>query len=906
MIKLVKHYLKVSLLPILLIIALLIVQAVCDLKLPDYTSSIVNVGIQQSGIAYAAPKYVRENEMKHILSFMYDESDAVSAVPSHIKAGDFNKILSLVTKSEEKNVIAKAYKKEGKVYTLISSSTALEQAVKEPLALFMVLEGAFKNPDLVKNIMQNTAAPGDTSQIPANFQKYISVFKNGTYAEKWAAVIKMSPALKRLVINAVKKADGFDEKYLSYAAFMWCAVNEKAFGNADFALSLKAKNVLKSYTLKDGVYTVKDDSDKSLASLETDFETPIALYAMLKQLEQNPDSIPAPAAGEQSTSFDMSALSQLAPVLGLSKDAGVADFIALLPSSAKKEMITAMSKSTGDYMETIAGQYAVNFIKSEYEAIGVDLDAMQMHYLLMTGLKMAGVAALIMLCAVAVTFLAGFVAARFGRDVRSDVFSKVISFSGREFNEFSTASLITRSTNDIQQMQILIVMTLRMVLYAPIMAIGAVTKIIGTDSSLAWIIAVAVAVVIVTVIILFSVVGPKFAMMQKLVDRLNLVAREILTGLPVIRAFSTEEHEKERFEKANVDFTKVNLFANRTLALMFPLITFIMSAVSCSIIWFGTKSVDAGNMQVGNMMAYMQYAIQILISFIMISMVSIFLPRAKAAGDRVNEVLQTNSSVIDPNEIKAFDESKKGEVEFRHVSFRYNENADNAIENISFTAQAGKVTAIIGGTGSGKSTLLNLIPRFYDATEGEVLVDGVNVKDVSQHDLRARIGFVPQKAVLFSGTVESNLRYGKEDATDSELKAAADIAQASEFIEQMPQGYEEAIAQAGTNVSGGQKQRLAIARAIAKDPEILVFDDSFSALDFKTDKKLRKELDEKTKGKTRIIVAQRISTVKNADKIIVLYDGAQVGEGTHETLMQTCGVYKDIALSQLSQEELNK
>ena len=903
MVKLVKNYLKVSLLPILLIIVLLIVQAVGDLKLPDYTSSIVNVGIQQSGIAYAAPQYMRESEMRRILGFMYDESD-IAAVPAKIKEADFKKILSLITQKSDKEAVSLAYQKEGKVYTLIASDASLEQAIKEPLALFMVLDGAFKNPDLVKNIMQNVAAPADTSKIPANFQKYISVFQNGTYTEKWDAVIKMSPALKRLVINAVKKADGFDEKYISYAAFMWCAVNAKAFGNKDFPLSHKAKKVLKAYTLKDGVYTVKDDSEKSLSSLEKDFETPIALYAMLKQFEQNPEAIPSGADGGQATSFDMSMLTQFAPVLGLKKDAGIADFVSLLPSSAKKEIITKMSENAGDYMDTIAGQYAINFIKSEYEAIGVDLDAMQMHYLFMTGLKMAGVAALIMLCAVAVTFLAGFVAARFGRDVRSDVFSKVISFSGREFNEFSTASLITRSTNDIQQMQILIVMTLRMVLYAPIMAIGAVTKIIGTDSSLAWIIAVAVAVVIVTVIILFSVVGPKFAAMQKLVDRLNLVAREILTGLPVIRAFSTEEHEKKRFEKANVDFTRVNLFANRTLALMFPLITFIMSAVSCSIIWFGTKSVDAGTMQVGNMMAYMQYAIQILISFIMISMVSIFLPRAKAAGDRVNEVLQTDSSITDPQEPQAFVQSKKGEVSFRDVSFRYTDTADYAIENINFTAESGKVTAIIGGTGSGKSTLLNLIPRFYDVSEGDVLVDGVNVKCVKQHDLRARIGFVPQKAVLFSGTVDSNLRYGKEDATDSQIKAAAEIAQASEFIEQMPQGYEETIAQAGTNVSGGQKQRLAIARAIAKDPEILVFDDSFSALDFKTDKKLRKELSEKTKGKTVIIVAQRISTVKSADKIVVLYDGKQVGIGTHNELMEACSVYKDIALSQLSQEEL--
>ncbi len=902
MIKLIGKYLKVSVLPILLIIALLVVQAMCDLKLPDYTSSIVNVGIQQGGIAYAAPTTVREKQMQGILAFVYDEQDTALAVPQSIKAEDYDKILSLVVEKGDKERIESSYKKQNTVYTLQGEpSAALAKALEEPIAMFLVLESAFQNPDMVAALAGEQQ--GDIGKIPPSFQSYISVFQTGTYAEKWEAVQQMSTALKKVVINALKNSDSFDSRYFSYLSFIWCAVNEKAFGNTDFALSEKAKSVLSAYTLKDGVYQVNDESEKNMEQLSATLQTPIAVYAMSAQMA----SADAPQ-GEQGaqSGFDMAMLGRLAPALGLSEDAQISDFFALLPSSAKAQIMQKMTESTADYMDTIAPQYAVNWVKSEYEAQGLDMHEIQMHYLLMTGLKMAGVAALIMLCAVAITFVAGYVAARFGRDVRADVFHKVIGFSGKEFNRFSTASLITRSTNDIQQMQILIVMMLRMVFYAPIMAIGAVTKIIGTESSLAWIIAVAVVVIIVTVVILFAVVGPKFAAMQKLVDRLNLVAREILTGLPVIRAFSTEEHEKKRFDKANVDFTKVNLFTNRTLALMFPLITFIMSAVSCAVIWFGTKSVDAGTMQVGNMMAYMQYAIQILISFIMISMVSIFLPRARAAGDRVNEVLETEPSIKDPAKPLPFVAEKQGEVRFEHVSFKYSDTADNAIEDIDFTAPAGKVTAIIGGTGSGKSTLLNLVPRFYDATEGAVFVDGVNVKDVTQHDLRQIIGFVPQKAVLFSGTVDSNLRYGKQDASEEQIKTAAAIAQADEFIDAMPDGYGEAIAQSGSNVSGGQKQRLAIARAIAKDPEILVFDDSFSALDFKTDKKLRKELGEKTKGKTVIIVAQRISTVKNADKIIVLYDGRQVGEGTHEELMHTCKQYQEIALSQLSQEELNK
>ena len=509
-----------------------------------------------------------------------------------------------------------------------------------------------------------------------------------------------------------------------------------------------------------------------------------------------------------------------------------------------------------------------------------------------------------MLLTVLVGFIASRVAASLGKELRGRVFRKVVSFSHAELDRFSTASLITRSTNDIQQIQMLFVMLLRIVFYAPIIGIGGVIKVLNTNTSMAWIIAVAVMAVLTLVIVLFAVAMPRFKIMQKLVDKVNLVTREILTGLPVIRAFSTQKHEEERFDKANKDLTRTNLFVNRVMTTMMPMMMLIMNGITVLIMWNGAHGVDAGSMQVGDLMAFMQYTMQIVMAFLMISMFSIMLPRASVSAGRIEEVLQTEPVIRDPEQTVSFDDAKRGLVEFKNVSFRYPGAEENVLENISFTAKPGETTAFIGSTGSGKSTLINLIPRFYDITEGELLVDGADVRRVSQHDLRAKIGYVPQKGVLFSGTIASNLRYGNNDASQEELDKAAQIAQAADFIGEKPDGFDSEISQGGTNVSGGQKQRLSIARAIAIHPEIYIFDDSFSALDYKTDVALRKALKEETAGSTVLIVAQRISTILHAEQIIVLDEGKIVGKGTHKELLKTCEVYQQIAMSQLSKEEL--
>ena len=490
------------------------------------------------------------------------------------------------------------------------------------------------------------------------------------------------------------------------------------------------------------------------------------------------------------------------------------------------------------------------------------------------------------------------------KNLRKDVFSKVVSFSNNEFDKFSTASLITRTTNDIQQIQTFIVMMLRMIFYAPILGIGGLIKVLGTDKSMTWIIGVAILAIIVILGVLFGTTMPKFKMVQVQVDKVNGVAREILTGIPVIRAFTTERYEEERFDRANRELTKTNLFVNRVMTIMMPTMMFIMNGISVLIVWVGAHQINDGNMQVGNLMAFIQYTMQIVMSFLMISMVSIMLPRAMVSASRIQEVLNTELLVADPQKPQQFITSRKGYVEYKNVSFKYPGSDDYILKDISFTAKPGKVTAIIGSTGSGKSTLINLIPRLFDVSNGEVLVDGVNIKNVDQHELREKIGFVPQKGILFSGTIESNIRYGKRNATMDEIKEAVKIAQAEEFIESKPEKYDTEISQGGTNVSGGQKQRLAIARALVKNPEILVFDDSFSALDYKTDVALRKSLRHERCNSTRIVVAQRISTVLDAYEIIVLDKGRIVGKGTHEELMKNCETYKQIALSQLSKSEL--
>lgn len=590
--------------------------------------------------------------------------------------------------------------------------------------------------------------------------------------------------------------------------------------------------------------------------------------------------------------------------MGLPEGTDPMQAIAMMPKEALDAMTAQISEKIDSMQDSIITQAGVSYVKSEYQAMGEDVDAIQMHYIKVSGVKMLGMALITMLCAISVVFLSSRVAAALGHDLRNAVYRKVITFSSREYHKFSTASLITRCTNDIQQVQQVMAMLFRIVLYAPILGIGGVIRVLNTDSSMTWILGLAVGLILVVIIVLFQVAMPKFTALQTLVDKLNLVTREILTGIPVIRAFSREKHEEERFEEANERLTKTNLFVNRCMTFMMPTMMLIMNGVSVLIIYSGSYAVDNGTMQVGNVMAFIQYAMQIIMSFLMITAMSIMLPRANVAALRINDVLKTKVSVTDPESPVQPAENVKGTVEFDHVSFAYPEAGENVLTDISFKAEKGETIAIIGSTGSGKSTLVNLIPRFYDVTEGRVLVDGIDVRDMTQKDVRSRLGYVPQKGVLFSGTIDSNIRYGKTDISETEVKEAAEVAQAIEFIETKPEKYTSPIAQGGTNVSGGQKQRLSIARAIAKKPEIFIFDDSFSALDFKTDSTLRKALKAHTKDATTIIVAQRISTILNADKIIVLDDGHMAGIGSHKELMKNCEVYRQIAMSQLSEEEL--
>mgnify|MGYP004558080563 CR=1 FL=1 len=577
-----------------------------------------------------------------------------------------------------------------------------------------------------------------------------------------------------------------------------------------------------------------------------------------------------------------------------------------MPKEQLDQMLETVNQKLDDMQESILEQAAIQEVKNEYKAIGMNTDSIQNQYIIMAGLKMLGISLIIMISAISIMCLSARVAARLAKTLREKVFKKVLRFSNKEFSEYSTASLITRSTNDIQQIQGLIAILFRVLVYAPIIGIGGFLRVLNqSDNSMAWIIGVAIIAILFVVATLFIIAMPRFKKLQQLIDKLNLVAREILTGLPVIRAFNTEKKEEKRFDKANMDLTKTNLFVNRAMSFMMPTLMLIMNGISLLIVWIGAHGIDNGTMQVGNMMAFIQYTMQIVMSFLMISMVSIMLPRASVSANRINEIIETDEAIKDSKEPKKLNPSKKGLVEFKNVSFRYPDSDEEVLSDISFTAEPGKTTAIIGSTGSGKSTIVNLIPRFYDVTSGNLLIDGVDIKDISNKDLRKIIGFVPQKGILFSGTIESNIKYGNPNMSDEQMIEAAQIAQATEFIESKPEKYQEPIAQGGSNVSGGQKQRLSIARAIAIDPEILVFDDSFSALDFKTDSILRAELAKKTQDKTVIIVAQRINTILNADQIIVLEDGKVVGKGTHEELIKINETYKQIALSQLSAKELN-
>ena len=642
----------------------------------------------------------------------------------------------------------------------------------------------------------------------------------------------------------------------------------------------------------DGVRTLSHDATAAMSELENAFATPdVVLYMAAAQNA-------ATAAGTTDTvtptSYDL--------------DAVATQFAAMSQAPGAREMLKAQLADAAPQDDSVAdslSSQAMLLVALEYDAQGIAHDV-QMSYLLRTGGQMLALTLLMVAVAIAVGFIASRVSAAIGRDLRRDVFKTVVGYSNAEIEKFSTASLITRTTNDIQQVQFTCVILLRMVAYAPILGIGGILHVASGNTGLEWIIFVAVAALLVLITVLMNVAMPKFKQMQTLVDRLNLVSREILTGIMPIRAFSREKFEEERFDKANTDLMKTQLFTNRTMVAMMPFMTLIMNGTSLLIVWFGGKAMDLGNMQVGEMIAFITYTMQIVMSFLMLSMVAVMLPRAGVAADRIDEVIKTPAAIHDPAAPKALPEGgTKGVVAFNDVSFRYPGSDEDALEHISFTAKPGQTTAIIGSTGCGKSTLLNLIPRFYDVSEGSVMIDGVDVRDMSQAQLHDQLGYVPQKGVLFSGTIDSNLKFGGDHITDANVRGAAEIAQAAEFILAKPEGYNAPIAQGGSNVSGGQKQRLSIARAIAKHPQIYLFDDSFSALDYKTDVALRRALKAQTDNATVIIVAQRISTVLHANQILVLDEGRIVGKGTHAQLMESCPEYQEIARSQLSQKELN-
>ena len=727
---------------VLLILCVLVVQAYCDLSLPTYTSNIVNVGIQQSGIDEEIPENISEEEMNRLLLFVSED--------------DRQDIQDAYEKSSE------SFDYDGEVLTLkdsVKSDDEKLDALTEEMKLPMMLTAGFEN----------------------------------------------------------------------------------------------------------GSDTTKQMEEK------------------LK--EQMSQGMP------QSVSLD---------------DMSVFDIFGMMDDTQRAAIVDKITKQMDKMPDSILDQTAISYVKSTYEQIGMDTGHMSTVYILKTGAKMLGLAALGMAASILACLMASRVGSKVGRGLRRDTFRKVIGFSNAEFDKFSTASLITRSTNDIQQIQLLTVMILRIVLYAPIMAIGGILKVSKTNVDMFWIIGLAVLLIVMVVAVLFIVVMPKFKIVQNMVDKLNLVSREILTGLPVIRAFHTEKHEEERFDKANKDLTKLNLFVNRAMTFMMPTMMLVMNGITVLIVWVGGHSINDGAMQVGDMMAFIQYAMQIIMSFLMICMISVMLPRAAVSAERVDEVLKSETKIHDPKEPKTLPKNGKGEVAFEHVSFHYPGAEEDVLHDITFTAKPGETTAFIGSTGCGKSTLVNLIPRFYDVTEGKITIDGQDVRDLTQHELREKLGYVPQKGVLFSGNIASNIMFGNPAGSEQEMTEAAQIAQAVEFIDTKPERYKSPISQGGANVSGGQKQRLSIARAIAKHPDVYIFDDSFSALDYKTDTVLRSALKEKTTDSVVLIVAQRISTILHAEQIIVLDDGKIVGKGTHEELLKTCDAYYQIAASQLSESELKE
>ena len=723
---------------VLLILCVLVVQAYCDLSLPTYTSNIVNVGIQQSGIDEEIPENISEEEMNRLLLFVSED--------------DRQDIQNAYEKSSE------SFDYDGEVLTLkdsVKSDNEKLDALTEEMKLPMMLTAGFEN------------GSDTTKQMEGQLKEQMSQ------------------------VPGIEKMSVFD------------------------------------------IFGMMDDTQRA---------------AIVDKITEQMDKMP----------------------------------------------------------DSILDQAAISYVKSMYEQIGLDTGHMSTVYILKTGAKMMGLAALGMAASILACLMASRVGAKVGRGLRRDTFLKVIGFSNAEFDKFSTASLITRSTNDIQQIQFLTVMILRIVLYAPVMAIGGILKVSKTNVDMFWIIGLAVLLIVMVVAVLFIVVMPKFKIVQNMVDKLNLVSREILTGLPVIRAFHTEKHEEERFDKANKDLTKLNLFVNRAMTFMMPTMMLVMNGITVLIVWVGGHSINDGAMQVGDMMAFIQYAMQIIMSFLMICMISVMLPRAAVSAERVDEVLKSETKIHDPKEPKTLPKNGKGEVAFEHVSFHYPGAEEDVLHDITFTAKPGETTAFIGSTGCGKSTLVNLIPRFYDVTEGKITIDGQDVRNLTQHELRDKLGYVPQKGVLFSGNIASNIMFGNPAGSEQEMTEAAQIAQAVEFIDTKPERYKSPISQGGANVSGGQKQRLSIARAIAKHPDVYIFDDSFSALDYKTDTVLRSALKEKTTDSVVLIVAQRISTILHAEQIIVLDDGKIVGKGTHEELLKTCDAYYQIAASQLSESELKE
>lgn len=752
MLKVLKN-LKESWLSVIVIVILLIVQATCDLTLPDYTSKIVNVGIQNSGIEEAAPEVIKKSTLDNLLIFTEDDE------------------------------------------TILLS--------------------------------------------------YEEISKESLEGKEYEKLVKKYPSLENETLYRIKK------------------------------LSNDEKNNLNNVIAKPLIIISYLNNEETASQIKEQ---------LISQLPTN-----------------MSEAQKVAM-----QNMKLIDIIKGMPVEQVNSILSKINEQLDEMQDSILEQAAIQEVKEEYKSIGINTDNLQNKYIIISGLKMLGISLIIMISAVSIMLLSARVGAKLAKTLREKVFKKVLSFSNKEFSQYSTASLITRSTNDIQQIQGLIGMLFRVVVYAPIIGIGGFLRVLSqSDNSMAWIIGVAILAILFVVITLFVVAMPKFKKLQNLIDKVNLVAREILTGLPVIRAFNTEKREEKRFDIANIDLTKTNLFVNRAMSFMMPILMLIMNSISLLIVWVGAYGIDNGTMQVGNMMAFIQYTMQIVMSFLMISMLSIILPRASVSANRINEVLETDEFIKESKNPKNLDENKKGLVEFKNVGFKYPDSDEEVLSDITFTAKPGETTAIIGSTGSGKSTIVNLIPRFYDITSGNLLIDGVDIKDISNKDLRKIIGFVPQKGLLFSGTIESNIKYGNPSMPDEQMVKAAKISQSEEFIESKPLKYKEPIAQGGSNVSGGQKQRLSIARAIAIDPEILVFDDSFSALDFKTDSILRTELSKITKDKTVIIVAQRINTILNADQIIVLEDGKVVGKGTHEELIKNNETYKQIALSQLSEEELN-